>query len=133
MKKINIFLIAILLSLSQVGANNLIEDELIMKAIYYTDNKDAKNGAKIWKELFEKTNKEQYLVEYFYTSLQYKNIKDVIKELKKTLSKKKNKELYELLAGLYSKEGNTDGLLEVIKDTASDTESMYELAYLYTI
>ena len=133
MKKINIVLIAILLSFTQIGAKDLSEDELIMKAIYYTDNKDAKNGAKIWKELFEKTNKEKYLVEYFYTSLQYKDIKEVIKELKKTLSKKKNKELYELLAGLYSKEGNTDGLLEVIKDNASDTESLYELAYLYTI
>ena len=133
MKKINIVLVVMLFSFTQIGATNLNEDELIMKAIYYTDNKDAKNGAKIWKKLFEKTNKEKYLVEYFYTSLQYKDIKDVIKELKKTLSKKKNKELYELLAGLYSKEGNTDGLLEVIKDTASDTESMYELAYLYTI
>ncbi len=133
MKKINIVLIAILLSFTQIGAKDLSEDELIMKAIYYTDNKDAKNGAKIWKELFEKTNKEKYLVEYFYTSLQYKDIKEVIKELKKTLAKKKNKELYELLAGLYSKEGNTDGLLEVIKDNASDTDSLYELAYLYTI
>ncbi len=133
MKKINIVLIALLLSFMQINAKVLSEDELIMEAIYYTDNKDPKNGAKIWKKLFELTNNEKYLVEYFYTSLQYKNIKDVIKELKVTLSKKKNKELYELLAGLYSKEGNTDGLLEVIKDTASDTESLFELAYLYTI
>ena len=135
MKRVNIILL-LLLTFLQLEAKKVVvnEDELIIKAIYYSDNKNPKESAKIWKKLFEKTNDEKYLVEYFYTALQYKDIKDVIKELKVTLSKKKNKELYELLAALYSKEGNTDGLLEVIKDTASnDVESMYELAYLYTI
>jgi predicted Zn-dependent protease len=135
MKRFNTLLLAFSFSFMQLSASSLSEDELIMKAIYYTDSKSPQKGAKVWKELFESTNKEKYLVEYFYTSLQYKDIKDVIAELKVTLSKKKNKELYELLAGLYSKEGDTDGLLEVVKDTASidDIDSMYEVAYLYTI
>ena len=136
MKKINIIFLTVAFGLMQLSANSLKdEDSLIMEAIYYTDKKDARNGAKVWKELFKNTNNEKYLIEYFYTSLQYRDIKDIINELKVTLSQKKSKELYELLAGLYAKEGNTDGLLEVMKDNASDkdVESMYELAYLYTI
>ena len=133
MRRIKYILITLLLSSAMSFADNVSEDELIMKALIYVD-KTPKKAAKTWKMLFEKTNNEKYLVEYFYSSLAYRDIKDVIKELKVVLSKKKSKELYELLGGLYSKDGNTDGIIEVIEDIPSkDIESMYELAYLYSL
>ena len=136
MKKISI-VILVFLSMLQINASNLDinEDELIMKAIYYSEHNQPKDAAKIWKKLFEKSNKESYLVEYFYTSLQFKKINEVIKELKASLAKKKNEELYELLASLYQKEGNTDALLEMLEDRSSsnDIESLYQIAYLYSI
>ena len=132
MKRIKYILIAFAILQTVVYAQES-EDELIVKAIYYSQ-KNPQMAAKAWKRLFELTNNERYLVEYFYASLSYKDIKDVIKELKEVLSKKKSKELYELLGGLYSKEGNTDGVIEVIENLSDgNTESMYELAYLYSI
>jgi len=132
MKRIKYIFLAFVILQTVANAQNS-EDELIVKAIYYSQN-NPKLAAKSWKRLFELTNNERYLVEYFYASLSYKNIKDVIKELKEVLSKKKSKELYELLGGLYSKEGNTDGVIEVIENLSDgNIESMYELAYLYTI
>ena len=114
--------------------NNYNEDEEIVKAIYYTQHKKNKEAAAIWKKLFEKTNEEKFLIEYFYSALSFKDIKDVIKEIKESLNKKKSKDLYELLASLYSKEGDTDGVLDSIEHIQDgNVESMYELAYLYSI
>ena len=134
MKNISKIVLITIFTIFVANASNIKEDELIVKALYYTQNSNPKAAAKAWKELFDKTNNEKYLVEYFYASLSYKNIKDVIFELKQTLNKKKNKELYELLASLYSKEGDTDGLLQAFESISpNDVDSMYELAYLYTI
>ena len=134
MKRIKYILLAVLLL--QIVANagdNKSEDELLMQAIYYSQ-KDPKESANSWKKLFELTNNEKYLVEYFYASLQYKDIKEVIKEIKEVLRTRKSKELYELLGGLYSKDGDTDGVIEVIENlSGGNIESMYELAYLYSL
>ena len=133
MKIVNL-IFALLLLLTVANANNRSEDELIVKAIYYANNKKPKEAANIWKTLFEKTNNQKYLVEYFYAALSYKDIKDVIKEIKASLSKKKSKELYELLASLYSQQGDTNGVLDTIEHIqGNNVESLYELAYLYTI
>ncbi len=135
MKTVKYIFVALLLSSFVYAGNkqNQNEDALIMKALVYA-NSNPKEAAQTWKKLFELTNNEKYLVEYFYSSLAYRDIKDVIKELKVVLSKKKSKELYELLGGLYSKDGNTDGVIEVIEDMSDkDIESMYELAYLYSL
>ncbi len=133
MKIVKYILVALLLSSVTFAGNNENEDALIMKALVYAKS-NPKEAANTWKKLFELTNNEKYLVEYFYSSLEYRDIKDVIKELKVVLSKKKSKELYELLGGLYSKDGNTDGVIEVIEDMSNkDIDSMYELAYLYSL
>ena len=132
MKIVKYILLAFLLMQSTLFAQNS-EDELIVEAIYYSQ-KEPKKAAASWKRLFELTNNERFLIEYFYASLAYRDIKDVIKELKEVLSKKKSKELYELLGGLYSKEGNTDGVIEVIENLSDgNLESLYELAYLYSL
>ncbi len=130
--RINKIFLAMVLGCSLAFAQNSVnEDELLMKAIYYSKN-DPKMAAENWKKLFELTNNEKYLMEYFYASLAYKDVKDVIKELKDVLSKKKNKELYELLGSLYTKEGNTDGVIEVMENiSTNDKDAKYELAYLY--
>jgi predicted Zn-dependent protease len=131
MKKINI-LLAALLSATLLLAQST-EDEMIVEGIVYAQ-KSPQKAAQKWKELFEKTNDENYLMEYFYASLKYRDIKDVIKELKTILAKKKSKDLYELLASLYSKEGDTKGLLSLVESMSiKDISSMYELAYLYAI
>ena len=133
MKTVKYILVALLLSSFVYSGDNRSEDELIIKALVYTES-NPKEAAAAWKKLFELTNNEKYLVEYFYASLAYRDIKDVIRELKVVLSKKKSKELYELLGGLYSKDGNTDGVIEVIEDMSNkDIDSMYELAYLYSL
>ena len=133
MKTIKYILVVLLLSSVIYADNKKSEDELIMQALVYSDS-NPKEAAETWKKLFELTNNEKYLVEYFYASLAYRDIKDVIKELKVVLSKKKSKELYELLGGLYSKDGNTDGVIEVMEDmSGKDIDSMYELAYLYSL
>jgi len=134
MKIVNIILITAFLTTAVFAKNDFNEDKLIIEAIYYNQSGNAKKAAEVWKRLFELTNNERYLLEYFYSSLAYKDIKDVIAELKEVLSKKKNKELYELLGSLYSKEGNTDGVIEVIENLSNgNEESLYELAYLYTL
>ncbi len=132
MKIINRVVVAIALCFSLTFAQSS-EDQLIIEGIVYSEKNPQKAAAK-WKRLFELTNKESYLMEYFYASLKYKKIQDVIKEIKTILRKKKSKDLYELLASLYSKEGDTKGLLELVETMSTkDIQSMYELAYLYAI
>jgi len=134
MKLVKYIILISILTLGNLQAKtNESLDELTVKALYYAQN-DPKKAAVVWKKLFELTNNEKYLVEYFYASLQYKDIKEVIKELKAVLSKKKSKELYELLGSLYSQNGDEDGVIEVISDLSDgNVESMYELAYLYSL
>ncbi|HHD74437.1 MAG TPA: hypothetical protein ENL00_01245 [Nitratifractor sp.] len=132
MKKISIF-VAVLLSVTALMAQQSTEDAMIVEGIVYGQKSQQKAAAK-WKKLFEQTNDENYLMEYFYASLKYKKIKDVIGELKEILAKKKSKDLYELLASLYTKEGDTKGLLALVESMSlKDIASMYELAYLYAI
>ncbi len=132
MKKIKRVLISLLLCFTVLLAQNS-EDQLIIEGLYYSQ-KDPKEAAVKWKKLFEATNNEAYLLEYFYASLKYRKIQDVIKELKAILNKKKSKELYELLASLYANEGNTKGLIDLVGSMATkDIRSMYEVAYLYAI
>ncbi|HHD74370.1 MAG TPA: hypothetical protein ENL00_00900, partial [Nitratifractor sp.] len=100
MKKISIF-VAVLLSVTALMAQQSTEDAMIVEGIVYGQKSPQKAAAK-WKKLFEQTNDENYLMEYFYASLKYKKIKDVIGELKEILAKKKSKDLYELLASLYT-------------------------------
>ena len=132
MKHIKYIILILIVGVGFLSAD-VNEDEMLMKAIYYSQ-KSPKNASVYWKRLFELTNNEKYLIQYFYSLLEYKDIKDVIKELKEVLKKKKSKELYELLGSLYSQEGDTDGVIEVIENLANgDTESMYELAYIYNL
>ena len=132
MKKINRVLISLWLCFTVLTAQNS-EDQLIIEGLYYSQ-KDPKEAAVKWKKLFEATNNEDYLLEYFYASLKYRKIQDVIKELKEILNKKKSKELYELLASLYANEGDTKGLIDLVGSMATkDITSMYEVAYLYAI
>ncbi len=121
-----------LLSIQILFAQNT-EDAMIVEGILYSQQSPQKAAQK-WKELFEATNNENYLMEYFYASLKFRDIKEVIKEIKAILAKKKSKDLYELLASLYAKEGDTKGLLALVASMSNkDISSMYELAYLYTI
>ncbi len=135
MKKI---VIALAISLFGVlGAQELSlpqdEDSLIMQALYY-EVSNPKEAAAIWKKLFEKTNKEEYLVEYFNSSLKVKNVNEIIKELQAMLAKKKSKDLYELLANLYMTQGNNDNAISILENVKNlDIESLYQLAYLYTL
>jgi len=132
MIQISRVLCALLLCATILSAQSS-EDALIVEGLYYSQ-KNPKEAASKWKKLFETTNNEEYLLEYFYASLKYRKIQDVIKELKIILNKKKSKELYELLASLYAKEGDTRGLLNLVDTMATkDVSSMYELAYLYAI
>jgi len=134
MKIVKLVFLLTAFSITFANAKVQKEDELIMKAIFYTQYKQSKEAAVVWKKLFDATNNQKYLVEYFYASLTYRDIKDIIKEIKSSLNKKKSKELYELLAALYTKEGDTDGVLEAVENlNSNNSESMYELAYLYTI
>ncbi len=115
--------------------NNLneSEDELIIKALYYDIN-NPKLAAATWKKLFLKTNNDQYLIEYFNDALSFKNIKDVIEELKSILKNKKNQELHELLANLYIKEGNNNNAINILENIQNlDIDSLYQLAYLYML
>ena len=132
MKKLNRVLFAILLCATILSAQKG-EDQLIVEGLFYSQS-NPKEAAQKWKKLFETTNNEDYLLEYFYASLRYRKIQDVIKELKAILNKKKSKELYELLASLYANEGDTKGLVDLVDTMATkDVTSMYELAYLYAI
>jgi len=85
--------------------------------------------------LYDLTKKDDYIVEYFNSSLKFKDIKDVIAELKGILNKDKSKKLYNLLATLYVKDGNNASAIDILsKDTASlDVDSLYNLAYLYSL
>ena len=113
--------------------SNISEDELIIKALYYEVN-NQKLAAKVWKELFIKTNNDQYLIEYFNDALTFKDIKEVIAELKTILKNKKNKELHELLANLYIKEGSNSNAIDILENVKNlDTNTLYQLAYLYML
>ncbi len=125
-------MISLVLCFTVLFAQNS-EDQLIIEGLYYSQ-KNPKEAAQKWKKLFEATNNEAYLLEYFYASLKYRKIQDVIRELKAILNKKKSKELYELLASLYANEGDTKGLIDLVGTMATkDISSMYEVAYLYAI
>ena len=134
MKRIKYFLVALALLLVTYGYAQESEDSLIVTALYFEAN-NPQEAAKVWKKLFEKTNKEQYLIEYFNSSLRYKNIKDVIAELKEVLKKKKSQELYNLLASLYVKNGNSKSAIDILSQDTSklDNETLYQLAYLYSL
>ena len=75
MKTVKYILVSILLSSIIYAGDNKNEDELIIKALVYTDS-NPKEAAVAWKKLFELTNNEKYLIEYFYASLAYRDIKD---------------------------------------------------------
>jgi len=109
------------------------EDELIIKALYYDVN-NPRLAAKAWKELFLKTNNDEYLIEYFNDALVFKDIKEVIAELKEILKNKKNKELHELLANLYIKEGSNSNAIDILENVKNlDSDALYQLAYLYLL
>ncbi len=132
MKSLNSLFLALLASTALLFAQSS-EDELIVEGLFYSQ-KSPKEAAQRWKKLFEMTNNEAYLLEYFYASLRYRKINDVIKELKSILKKKKSKDLYELLASLYANEGDTKGLIDLVNAMGmKDISSMYELAYLYAM
>ncbi len=135
--KIKYIIAALILAAGAIyGAeqNSTTEDELILKALYYSDQNNLKEAAKYWKKLFELTNNEKYLIEYFNSSLAFKDIKEVIAEIKEVLKTRNSKELYELLGSLYTQEGDTDGIIEVMKNLSDgDDESSYDLAYLYAL
>ncbi len=135
MKKIAIVLIVSFISFLGAQEIDIPEDEdsLIIQALYYEVN-NPKEASEIWKKLFEKTNKEEYLVEYFNSALRVKKVKDIIKELQALLAKKKNKDLYELLANLYMTQGNNDNAISILENVKNlDIDSLYQLAYLYTL
>jgi thioredoxin-like negative regulator of GroEL len=88
----------------------------------------------VWKKLFVLTNNDEYLIEYFNAAIAYKDLKKVIDELKVILSKKHSKELYELLANLYIKDGNNSSAIDMLENVKKlDTDSLYQLAYLYSL
>ena len=134
MKRIKYVLAALVLLSVTYGYAGESEDSLIVTALYFEVN-NPQESAKIWKKLFEKTNKEQYLIEYFNSLLKYKNIKDVIAELKEVIKKKKSQELYNLLASLYVKNGNSKSAIDILSQdtTKLDNETLYQLAYLYSL
>ncbi len=134
MKRIKYALVALMLLSVTYGYSGESEDSLIVTALYFEVN-NPQEAAKVWKKLFETTNKEQYLIEYFNSSLRYKNIKDVIAELKNVLKKKKSQELYNLLASLYVKNGNSKSAIDILSQdtTKLDNETLYQLAYLYSL
>ena len=134
MKRIKYALVALALLSVTYGYAQENEDSLIVTALYFEVN-NPQESAKVWKKLFETTNKEQYLIEYFNSSLKYKNIKDVIIELKDVLKKKKSQELYNLLASLYVKNGNSKSAIDILSQdtTKLDNETLYQLAYLYSL
>ena len=110
------------------------EDELIVRALHF-EISNPEEAAKVWKKLYELTKKDDYIVEYFNSSLKFRDIKDVIAELKELLKKEKSQELYNLLASLYVKDGNNASAIDILsKDTSIlDTDSLYRLAYLYSL
>ena len=71
MKIVNIILITAFLTTAVFAKNDFNEDKLIIEAIYYNQSGNAKKAAEVWKRLFELTNNERYLLEYFYSSLVY--------------------------------------------------------------
>lgn len=131
MKKMSKLLIALLFCANVLFAQNASEDALIMRALYYS-TKSPKKAAKEWKKLFESTSNEAYLKEYFYAELRFKDIRDVVRELRAELAKKKSKDLYGLLVNLYVTEGDKGGLEELVRVLPDkDLRSMLGLAYIY--
>jgi tetratricopeptide (TPR) repeat protein len=127
-------ILSLVLATALNAQERVSEDELLIKALIYTQDGFYKESAQAWKKLFELTNNDKYLIEYFNSSLMYKDMKDIIKELKEILSKKKNKELYELLTNLYFKEGQDNDALKLLEGEKNLTiEELYQLAYLYSV
>ena len=109
MKKIKYAIITIVITLSfGFGKPSVNIDFLVLKALYYGED-NPKEASKVWRELFELTGNKEYIEEYFYTSLEYKKTKDIIKELKSVLNTKKSNKL---LFNLYLKEGDTNSAIE---------------------
>jgi len=132
-KTLKAVLIAAIFATSYSSAYEDKEDQLIIKALYY-EVSNPKMAAEVWKKLFIMTNNDEYLIEYFNAAIAYKDLKDVIKELKEILSKKQSKELYELLANLYVKDGNNNSAIDMLENVKKlDTDSLYQLAYLYSL
>jgi len=132
-KSIKIFILLLAVLSSSVNAQNDNEDQLIIRALHYGVN-NPKMAASVWKQLFINTNNDEYLIEYFNAAITYKDVKEVIAELKEVLGKKKSKDLYELLANLYIKDGNNNGAIDMLENVKSlDVESLYQLAYLYSL
>jgi len=132
-KTLKAVLIAAIFATSYSSAYEDKEDQLIIKALYY-EVSNPKMAAEVWKKLFITTNNDEYLIEYFNAAIAYKDLKDVIKELKEILSRKQSKELYELLANLYVKDGNNNSAIDMLENVKKlDTDSLYQLAYLYSL
>jgi len=132
-KSLKVILLASILATGYLSGYEDKEDQLIIKALYYEVN-NPKMAADVWKKLFILTNNDEYLIEYFNAATTYKDIKEVIKELKEILSKKQSKELYELLANLYVKDGNNNSAIDMLENVKKlDTDSLYQLAYLYSL
>jgi tetratricopeptide (TPR) repeat protein len=132
-KSLKVAVAAIILATGFLSAKDDNEDQLIIKALYYEVN-NPKMAAEVWKKLFVLTNNDEYLIEYFNAAIAYKELKEVIDELKAILSKKHSKELYELLANLYIKDGNNNSAINMLENVKKlDTDSLYQLAYLYSL
>jgi len=132
-KSLKAVLLAALLATNFAYAQEDNEDQLIIKALYY-EVSNPKMAADVWKKLFIITNNDEYLIEYFNAAITFKDLKDVINELKDVLSKKQSKELYELLANLYVKDGNNNSAIDMLENVKKlDLDSLYQLAYLYSL
>jgi len=133
-KLLKSLIVSLVLSTTINAQESNSEDDLLIKALIYTQDGYPQKAAQAWKKLFELTNNDKYLIEYFSSSLMYKDMKDIIKELKEILAKKKNKELYELLTNLYFKEGQDADALKLLESEKNLTiEELYQLAYLYSV
>jgi tetratricopeptide (TPR) repeat protein len=132
-KSLKVAIAAAILATGFLSAQSDNEDQLIIKALYYEVN-NPKMAAEVWKKLFVLTNNDEYLIEYFNAAIAYKDLKEVIDELKAILSKKHSKELYELLANLYIKDGNNNSAINMLENVKKlDIDSLYQLAYLYSL
>ena len=134
MRIISISLLIAILICPSISFAKESEDNLIVTALFLEVN-NPYDASIIWKRLFQDTKKEEYLKEYFNTSLKYKSIKEVIKELKEAVKHTQNRDLYNLLASLYIQKGNTKSAIDLLSQDISklDIDTLYELAYLYNL
>jgi len=132
-KSLKAIILSVVLATQFVNAQEDNEDQLIIKALYY-EVSNPKMASEVWKKLFIITNNDEYLIEYFNAAITFKDLKDVISELREVLSKKQSKELYELLANLYVKDGNNNSAIDMLENVKKlDLDSLYQLAYLYSL